>query len=82
MGNRNCGRCRFRYDPSEGLKEEPWDECGVCHRYPPMLFDKWNGDERVTGHPIVYLDDWCGEFAQEFVSPGNIRFIKKEGESE
>ena len=39
---------------------------GFCWRYPPQIYvitnERDGGDQRFDDHPIVEVDDWCGEF--------------------
>ena len=55
-----CEDCKYF------VLNEPDDDIGSCHRYPPMLepceFDK-STFEGYKSYPWVFpCDDWCGEF--------------------
>ena len=47
----NCKACLFFGNNLEGRK-------GYCKRYPPQPV----GEGNISKYPIVYQDDWCGEY--------------------
>ena len=62
MSNRQaacCGNCRFFYKPDEFEIETE----GYCRRYPPV-FNNMVDIEEVFYQPLVFRDDWCGEYQE------------------
>lgn len=52
MGNKNCFSCAFFE------KTTKRGETGVCRRYPPQA----SGSRPDWLLPVVFEDDWCGEY--------------------
>jgi hypothetical protein len=53
--SRGCGECRFSEPSGTGALE--------CHRYAPSVsVDSPGPVNRNPVWPIVFFNDWCGEF--------------------
>lgn len=75
MTGERCGNCRF-YD---GKRVGDRIERGHCRRYPPAFpiwvdmpdcdppgwWDTYETGELLTEHPIVFDDEWCGEWTPD-----------------
>lgn len=47
-----CENCKF-YKPNASRS-------GKCVRYPPQVCN--DNYDYIFSHPLVYSEDWCGEF--------------------
>lgn len=58
-----CEKCKF-YDPAESAasKSTTVSEHGLCRRHAPS--ETRGKSDEVSDWPIVYCDDWCGEWQE------------------
>jgi hypothetical protein len=66
-----CKRCAF-YHPEVTRSQTNFasTEAGECRRCsPPVIGSEYGDEARAVGWPIVYGDDWCGEFEPDQESP-------------
>ena len=77
-----CDECRFCnvFRPNE---DEPNMSIGGCHRFPPRAAPDWETqmtdgrcseeDVGAWAFPVVYGNDWCGEFQSRTEAKPDLR---------
>ncbi len=60
----SCISCRFwaSSNPNDAQPDDPADNDGWCHRYPPVVLFYSDGSDRHGEHPVTNGDHWCGEY--------------------
>jgi hypothetical protein len=54
-----CANCKYLEQGAVYLDD---DTIGACRRHAPQPVIMGN-DESIANWPLVFLEDWCGEFA-------------------